>query len=176
MAHNSADREFLAFVSKLTELLSSYSSKDLRLFHRLARRGFPSILPVVEACIQVAESRRARTWKTPTKSEIVQGLDRSEGLHLFDLLRSKKLFPTNSGLADFAARVVPKMTRKRFDKMSRSDIAARIIDYLETLDSNKRRNLEVAMRKAIASISAGMKEEPQSFFSQWERIIKGIER
>jgi hypothetical protein len=93
-------------------------------------------------------------------------------MHLFDLLREPRLFPSNLDLSEFAARVLPNMSRKRFDKMSRGDIAARIIEYLETRDPHTRERLEASMRDAMTS---GSHADRQSFLSQWEKIIKGIE-
>jgi hypothetical protein len=95
-------------------------------------------------------------------------------MHLFDMLREKKLFKSNSDLADFAGRVLPSMSRHRFDKMSRGDIAARIIEYLETRDLRTREELEASMRAAMSS-GVDKPAERKSFLSQWERIIKGIE-
>ena len=174
MAQTKADQGYLAFVSRLTDLLSNYTPRDLRMFLDAARRGVPSMFPVIEACIEMVESApRGTRGKSVSIGPSQIGIY-PERLHLFDLLRSRDLFPSNADLALFAARVVPKMTRKRFGKMSRSDIAVRIIDYLETLDLDKRRRLEDSMRKAIDSISAGLEGKPESFFLQWEKIIKAI--
>jgi hypothetical protein len=97
-------------------------------------------------------------------------------MHLFDLLRDKRLFATNSDLADFAGRVLPGTSRYRFEKLSRGDIAARIIEHLETLDPQTRDRLEESMREALESSKAEiLKRDKKSFFSKWEEIIKGIE-
>ena len=63
----------------------------------------------------------------------------------------------------------------RFDKMSRSDIAARVIEHIEGLDPRARDALETSMREALAAMN---KREPreaerQSFLSKWEAIIRG---
>jgi len=79
-------------------------------------------------------------------------------MHLFDLLRDRQLFPSNSDLSDFAARVLPSMTSKRFDKMSRGEIVAKLIDYVETRDAMIAKPEKTSDRK--------------SFFSKWEKIIK----
>jgi hypothetical protein len=99
----------------------------------------------------------------------------TEKMHLFDLLREKRLFASNSDLASFAAKVLPGIKGNRFDKMSRGDIAARIIEFLETKDERARRSLEASMREAMASSSSGRAVDRKSFVSKWERIIKGIE-
>jgi hypothetical protein len=94
-------------------------------------------------------------------------------MHLFDLLRSKKLFPSNSILADFAARIMPNMRVYRWDKMSRADIASRVIEYLEDRDPRTREQLESSMREAMTSPTPKTTDR-KSFLSQWEKIIKGI--
>jgi hypothetical protein len=66
------------------------------------------------------------------------------------------------------------MVRRRFDKMSRGDIAARIIEYLETRNPRTRQTLETSMREAITAGSVKTSDR-KSFFSKWERIIKGTE-
>ena len=96
-------------------------------------------------------------------------------MHLFDLLREKRLFASNTDLASFAAKVLPGIKGNRFDKMSRGDIAARIIEFLETKDSSTRRELEASMREAMDSTISGRAVDRRSFVSKWEKIIKGIE-
>ncbi len=101
-------------------------------------------------------------------------------MHLFDLLRQRAFFPQNLDLASFAARVLPNLRKFRFDKMSRGDIAARIIESIEESDPKTREALEVSMRQALQEMtkrSVGDTEnERLSFLSKWERIIKGSER
>jgi hypothetical protein len=58
--------------------------------------------------------------------------------------------------------------------MSRGDIAARIIEYLETRDRRTREQLESSMRAAVES-GTERASDRRSFLSQWEKIIKGIE-
>jgi len=58
--------------------------------------------------------------------------------------------------------------------MSRGDIASRIIEFLETKDRKTRQGLEASMREAMAS-SPGRNTVRKSFFTKWEKIIKGIE-
>jgi len=95
-------------------------------------------------------------------------------MHLFDLLREKKLFPSNSDLVEFAERILPDMRSYRYDKMSKSDIAARVLEYLETLDPRRKHELEQSMRNAMV-VSTARSSDRRSFLSTWEKIIKGIE-
>ncbi len=92
---------------------------------------------------------------------------------MFDLLRDKKLFPSNSDLSGFAARIIPSMTTlTRWEKMSRGEIVAKIIEYVETRDPRARQALEASMRDALAS-GPDKPSDRRSFFSKWEQIIKG---
>ncbi|MEH2480616.1 hypothetical protein V1282_003973 [Nitrobacteraceae bacterium AZCC 2146] len=155
-----------------------YTLDDLRNFKRLACKETPSMVRVIEAYVDLAirsEVKRSGlaaslAAKTPRRGRVAQ-------MHLFDLLREKKFFPKNSDLAQFAARVVPEMRTYSFDKMARSDIAARIVEYVEDNDPRAREALEISMRDALLSMGAAppKKVDRQSFLSRWERIIKGLE-
>ena len=184
MPRKKGHQAYLDFISRVTELTADYSLEDLRSFFKSASHGFPIMVNVVEAYLVLATSEQGTTKaKSFGKNKVVpqdspktiEGSSaKRENVHLFDLLRSKELFPTNSDLAGFAGRIFPRIDKRRFNKMSRGDIAARIIEHLETLNSQKRVNLEASMRKAISTISDGEPRERESFFSQWEKIIKGL--
>jgi len=175
---------YMAFVSKLTDLVSEYTAEDLYSFLASARRGFPCVVPVVEACIKMLNSTAA-TSSSDASAQLGQNQDRpgiscqnqwsKSRPRLSDLLLSRTLFSTNKDLIRFATRVLPDMPDRRYDKMSRTEIVRRICDYLDELNSRKRHRLEAAMRKAIDIISAEEERQVDSFFSQWERIIKGID-
>jgi hypothetical protein len=175
MSETKGAQAYMSFISKLTQLMSDYSHDDLEAFVHQSQKNFPTVAPVLIACMQMmapeAGMNVRRRWKERISSN---AMDRNAHAHLFDLLRSKELFPTNGDLATFAGRILPGMDKKRFDKMSRADIAARIIEYLETQDSIKSRRLQTSMRNAMARNSSSHKTERESFFSQWESIIKGI--
>jgi len=66
------------------------------------------------------------------------------------------------------------MTTRRFDKMSRGEIVAKIIEYVETRDAKTRHDLEASMRDAMIS-GTDKNSDRKSFLSKWEKIIKGIE-
>jgi hypothetical protein len=159
---------------KACDVSLGYSLSDLMDLRRVAEREFPGFAPLIEAYIRFAE--RSESGATPNLNARPARYGRlAENMHLFDLLREKKLFPANTDLAEFAERILPNMSRYRFDKMSRGDIAARIIDYLETLDKTTRASLEQSMREAMKSDPEKTKRsEQRDFFSKWERIIKGI--
>ena len=164
-------KAWLSFVKKVATVAAGYSRQDLWELRNLATHEAPSFVPIVEAYLRLAENSETSA-KLPS-SQKVKGGD-VEHMHLFDLLREKKFFPTNLDLAEFASRVIPHMRTYRWDKMSRSDIAARVIEYLE--QSGTRDKLERSMREAFSQLDRAAKpSERMSFFSEWERIIKGIE-
>lgn len=168
-------RAWLIFVRRILDVPLGYSKEDLWTFRSIASRENPSLVPIIEGYLRLAENS-----ETDVRLEFKRGKPgRREPaqMHLFDLLREKKFFPQNLDLARFAARVLPHMRTYRFDKMSRSDIAARIIEFLEDTDIRTRDKLEEAMREALRVISRGPVKvsDRRSFLSRWEKIIKGIE-
>ncbi len=151
-----------------------YSKEDLFTFRRIASQEYPSLVPVIDAYIKVADAAGSdvvmHRKNKPRLSRPTNGQ-----MHLFDLLRDRRLFPYNSELSDFAGRILPNMKRYRFDKMSRGDIATRIIEYLENLEPSTRTRLEASMREALQSGGSSKEADRKSFLSKWEKIIKGIE-
>ena len=168
-------RALLQFIRKIVDVPAGYSKDDLMMFRSIASRDYPVLVRLMDEYLTIAEHADIDSTveglrlkrATPPKREAVS-------MHLFDMLRDKKIFPLNSDLSEFAGRVLPGMSRKRFEKVSRADIAARIIEYLETKESRTRDELEASMRGAIASDSPKAADR-KSFFSQWEKIIKGAQ-
>lgn len=137
------------------------------------REIFVPQVRVIDCYILMAES--ADTHVGPS-TRVRNTSKKERQIHLFDLLRDRRLFPLNSDLVSFAARIVPGMERNRLSKISKSEIAARIIDYLDTLEPDRRKRLEESMREALRSPRKKMPaEQKESFFTKWERIIKRIE-
>ena len=172
MTEPSSQQRYFKFISGLSDLLSSVTRDDLMRFRHLARHGFADLVPVIEGCIKMIGRRKMPPETALRSAEMPQ---RSSSEHLFDLLRSKKHFPTNSRLAEFATRILPGITRKRYDKMSRADIAGQIIEYIESFPARKRERLESLIRDAIKSPDRQAGEQQESFFSKWEKVIKGLE-
>ena len=178
MVRDFRHRGLLRFIRKIMDVPIGYSKDDLVVFRSIAAQQYRSLVPIIEEYLRLAErsDSDAQTSLRLTSSlaePSTSGRGNSENMHLFDMLREKKLFPLNSDLSEFAGRILPHMSRNRFDKMSRSDIAARIIEYLETLDGKTRKELEASMRSAMEA--SPKRVDRRSFLSTWERIIKGIE-
>lgn len=169
MGANDRHKSLLQFVRRVVDVPADYSFDDLLEFRKVIEQEYPSLRRVLEGYLELAH--RSQT-EVPHRA---RGPRRSSSqMHLFDLLRERRLFPQNSDLADFAGRVLPTMSRHRFDKMSRGDIAARIIEYLETQGPETREQLEASMREALTT-GASRPSARRSFLSKWEKIIKGIE-
>src|SRR5205085_2222060 len=80
---------------------------------------FPGFLRLIDAYVELAQRSALAVNYSRVANPPPRGRNgEADEQHLFDLLRSKKLFATNQQLADLAARVLPGMSRKRFDKMS----------------------------------------------------------
>ncbi len=179
-------RAFLRFVSRLVEIPTLYSKRELNKFLDRAAFDFPGLTKIIEAYIRLTERAESDVkdklgtlgaHRGSSFSRVAWSGSSKPEMHLFDLLRSKKLFTTNAELAEFAKRILPKMERRRFDKMSRGDIAVRVIEHLEARKAETRRRLEKAMREALVELSASPRKRARkkSFFEQWEKIIKGGE-
>ena len=177
MPQDNRHRSFLNFIRKIIDIAAGYSKEDLMAFHRAACRDHSSLAPLIEEYVRLAERSdtdvQAQLWAAGRGVARRRAPAQAE-MHLFDLLREKRLFPSNADLSDFAGRVLPSMDRKRFDKMSRGDMAARIIEYIERRDPRTRKQLEASMRDALAS-APSRNADRQSFLSKWERIIKGTD-
>lgn len=176
MVQDYKHRALLQFIRKIVDVPAGHSKEDLMIFRSIASRDFPAFVPVMDAYLKLADNADTNsdpviapgTKRTPVNNEEVP-------MHLFDMLRDKKLFPSNSDLSEFAGRILPGMSRTRFEKVSRADIAARIIEYLETKERRTREQLEASMRTAISSPVSATATNRKSFFSQWENIIKGVQ-
>lgn len=175
MPPKKSHKAWLSFVRKVIDVPLGYSKEDLWLFRSLATTENPSLVPLIEAYLRIAENSETAAQTGNLSPSKYATKRKPEQMHLFDLLREKKFFPTNLDLARFASRAVPHMRTYRFDKMSRSDIAARVIEYLE--QTGTRDKLEESMREALRTLGRGPAKEAdrRSFFSKWEKIIKGIE-
>ena len=180
MVEDRKHQSLLRFVRKAVDVPSGYSKDDLIAFRSAAMRSYPLLVPLIDDYLRLAEesdtdvsalsgARREILLPGFSKSKLTSKRDQ---MHLFDMLREKKLFPANADLAEFAGRIMG-MKVNRFEKMSRGDIATRIIEYLETLDRRTRERFEASMREAM-SVGPRKPSERKSFLSEWEKIIKGI--
>jgi hypothetical protein len=166
-------KAWLLFLRRVIDVTLGYSKNDLWEFRNRASMEMPSVTPLVEAYLRFVEDSEIDAeglGKVPPKS---RGKNQN---HLFDLLRDRRFFPQNSDLANFAARVLPGISTYRFDKMSRGDIAARIIEHIEK-DQDTREKLESSMQSAFQQLRGATPKaaERRNFLLDWEKIIKGME-
>jgi hypothetical protein len=174
LVQDNRHRRLLQFIKRIIEVPLGYSKDDLILLRSAASREYPALVSLIDEYLRLADrstldlpSGNERRTRSVSSRE-------SRDMHLFDMLREKKLFPSNSELAEFAGKILPGIKGNRFDKMSRGDIAARVIEYLETKDPRTREALEASMRDAMKP-DRKRPMERQSFLSKWERIIKGTQ-
>jgi hypothetical protein len=164
----------LNFIRKVIDVPAGISKEQLISFRSVASREYPSVVPIIDEYIKLAERSDTDDPKIDKTNRKVQQAEAAAEMHLFDLLRDKRLFVSNNELATFAATVLSDIkSSHRFDKMSRSDIAARIIEHLESKDQRTREKLEASMREAASTTVKP--SERRSFLSKWEQIIKGID-
>jgi hypothetical protein len=174
VAANKKHEAWLRFQRDVLNVPIGWSKEDLFSFLALAEREASPLAPIIHGYLNLAH-RSDSPAKSRPPGETKRGRPPSKQMHLFDLLREKTFFPQNLDLSRFASRVVPNMRVYRFDKMSRSDIAARIIEYIENTDPRTRKALETSMREALEALHGRPTKEVdrQSFLSRWEAIIKG---
>ena len=171
-------KALLRFASEVAEIVAKYSVEELMDLHRHSLQGFKFMTSFIDATIEAA-----RMGETDMLIEYAESgamsKSPSRGLksnHLFDLLRAKELFDTNADLADFAQRLFRGMASKRYDKMSRGEIAVHIVEYIENQSPMARRQLESMLRKALKNRRFARTGADESFFSEWQRIIKTMGR
>ena len=174
MVPDNRHKRILQFVKRIIEVPLGYSKDDLVLLRSFASSEYPACISLIDEYVRLAErsSLDLPGVRAPLESTVAR---ESNDMHLFDMLREKKLFPSNSELAEFAGKILPGIKGNRFDKMSRGDIAARVIEYLETKDPRTRKALEASMQDAMKSTSEEA-YRAASFLSKWERIISGTQR
>ena len=173
-------KDWLEFLRKAAELPIGYSIDDLIWFRTIAERQYPALAPLVAACIHLAQqSDLAIALEGPSprpakakKMTSAQSAPQAQA-PLFDLFKDKNLFPKNSDLINFAMRAVPNMKEYRFDKMSRGDIAHRLVEQIRSLSPQARDSLEASVREAV-SHSPELGKEVRSFVSKWSSIIRDM--
>lgn len=174
---NNKHKGLLQFIRRIVGVPLGYSIEEMVLYRSLATKQYPAFVKIIDQYIDMATEASVDDDPARASNQRAKKASQRE-MHLFDLLRDKRLFPLNSDLADFAGRIVPGMQRGRFRKISKVEIAARIIEYLETLEPDTQGRLERSMRAALKASPARSKmpsTEKESFFTRWERIIKRIE-
>ena len=174
MVEDRGHKALLQFVKKVVDVPSAHSKDDLTKFRSAASHSYPLLVPVIDAYLHLAEESDTDVLADGRQRLAPMQAKKSSGnMHLFDLLRDPRLFPSNADLSEFAGRILPGVSRTRFQKISRPEIAARIIDYVDARDPRTREQLEASMRDAISGTVKPA--ERKSFVAEWEKIIKGIE-
>lgn len=165
----------LQFIKKMMDVAAGYSKDDLIQFRSLASHDYRVLVPLIEEYLRLAERSDTDAVVAPDRTRSARSGTQQPGqMHLFDLLREKRLFPSNNDLAEFAQKILTNVPSGRFSKISRPEIAAKIIEHLETLPGETKEKLEASMRDAL-KYGSKRPTDKDSFLSKWERIIKGID-
>ncbi len=168
-------RPMLLFIKKMMDVAAGYGKDDLLQFRSLASHDYRALVPLIDEYLRLTEKSDTEIFPAGDSIRSAKSdKQQPNRMHLFDLLREKRLFPSNNDLAEFAQRILTSVPSGRFGKISRPEIAAKIIEHLETLPSETRERLEASMRDAL---KVGPKKQAGkgSFLSKWERIIKGTD-
>ncbi|MER9748875.1 hypothetical protein [Mesorhizobium sp. M0140] len=175
MASDRKHEAWLKFSKDILALAAGKSKEDLRQFRDIADFHHPAIAPIINAYLDLAIRSDSDVKMPSAVAKRPRRQAASRDMHLFDLLREKTFFPQNLDLARFAGRILPSLRTNRFDKMSRSDIAARIIEFIEASDPGTKQALESSMRDGLDALAGRPPKESErrSFLSKWESIIKG---
>lgn len=175
MVQDKRHRALAQFIAKTMDVIVGYSKDDLIEFRSASTREYPALVPLLDEYIHLSERTDTNVAPIPgPKTRRYPEQRNASQVHLFDLLRDKKLFPSNSDLAAFAGQILPDIKGHRFDKMSRADIAGRMVEHIESKDKATRMSLEESMRQALDSPTVKPSDR-KSFMSKWEAIIKGIQ-
>src|ERR1700735_16733 len=121
VAQDHKHRGLLQFIRKILDVPLGRSKEDLVTFRSVASKEYSSVVPLIDEYIRLSERADTEALPEPSDSKRKPGKAEAGHMHLFDMLRDKRLFPSNSDLSEFAGRVLPNMSRNRFDKMSRGD-------------------------------------------------------
>lgn len=174
MIKDKKHRPMLQFIKKIMDVAAGYSKDDLLQFRNLASHDYRGLVSLIEEYLRLAENSDTEVVVSDRNKSAKPDKQQPDQMHLFDLLREKRLFPSNNDLAEFAQKILTNVPSGRFGKISRPEIAAKIIEHLETLPVETREKLETSMRDALKS-GTRKPTEKSSFLSKWERIIKGID-
>ena len=166
--------QWLEFLKKAADLPIGYTIDDLLWFQTVAKRQYPSLAPLVAACIHLAQDANLKISVEGTDRFVIKkrSIAANRG-DLLSILRDPKLFPRNSDLSRLATRLMPNMHAYRFDKMSRGEIALRVLQYLESTDQKTRSQLESALRDA-AELPPETEDQRQGFVARWENVIRDM--
>jgi len=117
MKEKENNQDFLNFVSRLTSFISDYTPQQLNTYLSLSDKGFPLLSPVIISLLSIASPDDiADNVLSETSNNVKE--EKSDGLitqpmdnEIFDLLCSKKIFPQNKDLIEFAINIFPHMTK-----------------------------------------------------------------
>jgi hypothetical protein len=165
-------RKWLSFLQKAAALPMDYSVEDLLWLKSIAAKQYPSLVPLISACVTLIRGEEAKGERSeapehraaPSRFEMA-ALD-----PLINAFLDTKRFPSNSDLIRFAKINIPSMPDYRFDKMSRQRIARTVAGCVMRAppDVVKAIEKQVWPRDAAGRVP----KEAASFLAGWENVIK----
>ena len=163
-------KRWLAFLQRAAELPLHYSLEELQSFKETADALYPSISPLISACITLAKGDvEGSPTMQPFKERIApsqMAKNASRSAMYVERLMDPERFSRNSDLLKFAHIYLPDLPNMRFDKMSRSRIAQTIAQSIVQAP-------KAVVKRINEDLEIGQTSESASeFLTTWERTIK----
>lgn len=158
MAYNKRER-YLKFLARLYDLASEFDQQQLLDVQHTAKNDKNSVVAATAALLG-----RLRGDDTGTVDPARMATDRGDDFR--ELLSSRKIFPSNAGLASFVRGYVDLPIRP---KDSRDRIVARILRVLEEGTEEEVAAFQKALEDYVAQQTEG-----SDFVSRWTKIIRGL--
>ncbi len=96
MPSENRHKPWLLFIRKALDVPIGYSKEELLAFRSIAVREHPSLAPIIEDYLRLAENSEINSELSKARRPN-QKVGAAQ-MHLFDLLREKKFFPQNLDL------------------------------------------------------------------------------
>lgn len=167
-------RNWFRFLEKLATLSGEYSVDDLKWLKKEASRRYPSAIPLIEACLNLAnsDSKPLRSGSLNDEgSPMKRHADARDASPISLALFDTDMFPGNSDLVALAKATIPKFPDLRFDKMGRARIVDTVLAHVQKAPEDARKSFEQAVLGEVGSPKSV--DTGGSFLSGWEKVIKG---
>jgi hypothetical protein len=168
-------QDFLRFVSRLTNLISSYDVHQLTEFKRLSKDELPLISDLVGVLLRLEESSEVGGLNLSSRSNAATldsfgGAPKSskrtrQAIKLEDIFMDPNVFPTHAKLIEFGSQFLHDTP----GKSTRERIARRFVRKIEGLPASERQLLEKVLRDM--KVEGGYQAHPD-FLARWEKVIK----
>lgn len=163
-------KKWLSFLQKAAALPMDFSESDLVWLERVASVQFPSLVPLISACLTLARGQVVAEPSSVESSTTTRpDSERTFKLRAIqNLLESKSLFPNNFQLIAFAKERLAALPDYKFDKMSRERITKMMVDIVAQAPPRVRDELLAELQR----VDNGQEQSRASFLKDWEHTIK----